>query len=51
MVECDTIRFTVSIISQNDLDPDGDGNMMQDNWWTYAANTTFEFRPADDLSI
>ena len=39
------------LLTQDQLDPDGDGNMMQDNWWNYAANATLEFRPADDLSV
>ena len=39
------------LLTESDLDPDGDGNMMQDNWWNYAANATLEFRPQDDLSI
>ena len=39
------------LLTESDLDPDGDGNMMQDHWWNYAANATLEFRPADDLSV
>jgi iron complex outermembrane receptor protein len=39
------------LLTEADLDPDGDGNMMQDNWWNSSVNTTLEFRPADDLSV
>jgi len=39
------------LLNESDLDPDGDGNMMQDFWWNYAANATLEFRPQDDLSF
>ena len=47
----DVTQPGVVLLTESDLDPDGDGNMMQDNWWNYAANATFEFRPADDLSV
>ena len=39
------------LLTQDQLDPDGDGNMMQNDWFNYAANATLEFRPADDLSV
>ena len=39
------------ILSIDDLDPDGDGNMMSDEWYNMAINTTLEFRPKDNLSI
>jgi len=39
------------LLDRADLDPDGNGNLMQEDWWNYAANTTLEFRPQDDLSI
>jgi len=39
------------LLSESDLDPDGDGNMMQDDWQQMVLNATLEFRPADDLSI
>ena len=39
------------LLGPNDLDPDGDGNPMQDYFWSTAFNGTLEFRPADDLSI
>ena len=45
-----TAPFT-TIYTQEDLDPDGDGNMMQDYWNNASANATLEFRPQDDLSI
>ena len=39
------------LLNQNDLDPDGDGNFMQDFWNQTVFTTAFEFRPQDDLSI
>jgi len=39
------------LLSEADLDPDGDGNMMQDFWQSDMLNATFEFRPQDDLSV
>ncbi len=39
------------LLTQSDLDPDGDGNVMQDHWWNASINTTLEFRPQDDLSV
>jgi iron complex outermembrane receptor protein len=39
------------LLSQGDLDPDGDGNMMQDFWENTSVNATLEFRPQDDLGI
>ncbi|MFT5883581.1 MAG: outer membrane receptor for ferrienterochelin and colicins [Arcticibacterium sp.] len=39
------------IYNQSDLDPDGDGNMMQADWWNTSANATLEFRPMSDTKI
>ena len=39
------------LLTEADLDPDGDGNMMQDDWFNSSVNATLEFRPADDLTI
>ncbi len=39
------------LLDKNDLDPDGDGNMMQNDWWNVAFNGTLEYRPQDDLSL
>lgn len=39
------------LLTEEDLDPDGDGNMMQNFWDQKILNATLEFRPADDLSI
>lgn len=39
------------LLTKEDLDPDGDGNMMQDYFQLFNASTVFEFRPQDDLSI
>ncbi len=34
-----------------DLDKDGDGNPMADDWKNTAVNGTLEFRPQNDLSV
>ncbi len=39
------------VLSQADLDPDGDGNPMAPDWYNMLANATLEFRPQDDLSV
>ena len=39
------------LLTESDLDPDGDGNMMQDFWRQASLTTTLEFRPQDDLSF
>ncbi len=39
------------ILNIDDLDPDGDGNPMADDWYNMAINATLEFRPQDNLSI
>ncbi|MFK7774298.1 MAG: TonB-dependent receptor [Saprospiraceae bacterium] len=39
------------ILNIDDLDPDGDGNPMTDEWHNAAINATLEFRPKDNLSI
>ncbi len=39
------------LLEASDLDPDGDGNPMQDFWNQKILNATLEFRPADDLSV
>lgn len=33
------------LYNQSQLDPDGDGNMMQNYWWNGAVNATLEYRP------
>ena len=35
----------------DNLDDDGDGNPMTDDWFNTAINATLEFRPKDNLSI
>ena len=40
-----------TLLNLSDLDPDGDGNMMQDNWSNTAVNGTLEFRPLADTKI
>ncbi len=39
------------LLDQNDLDPDGDGNFMQDFWNQTVLTAALEFRPQDDLSV
>jgi len=39
------------LLTERDLDPDGDGNVMQDFWEQFSTTATLEFRPQDDLSI
>jgi outer membrane receptor for ferrienterochelin and colicins len=39
------------ILNEDDLDPDGDGNMMSDEWYNMAINATLEFRPKENLSV
>ena len=40
-----------TLLTENDLDPDNDGNRMQDHWWNASVNTTLEFRPKEDLTL
>jgi len=47
----DVTAPSTTLYTEADLDPDGDGNMMQDHWDNAAANITLEFRPQDDLSV
>lgn len=39
------------LLTEADLDPDGDGNMMQKDWNQMVLNGTLEFRPQKDFSI
>ena len=39
------------LLTQQDLDPDNDGNMMQDFWWNSAFNGTLELRPSDKTKV
>ena len=39
------------LLGADDLDPDGDGNPIQDDWSQFVLNGTLEFRPQDDLSF
>ncbi len=39
------------LLTERDLDPDGDGNPMQDFWESFSTTATLEFRPQDDLSF
>ena len=39
------------LLSKADLDPDGDGNMMQDFWSNSAINGTLEMRPSSNTKV
>jgi len=39
------------LLTKADLDPDGDGNMMQDFWSNSSINGTLELRPSSDAKI
>lgn len=39
------------LLTESQLDRDGDGNPMSDSWDNQSINATFEFRPKDNLSI
>ena len=39
------------LLTERDLDPDENGNPMQEDWWNTSVNATLEFRPQDDLSL
>ena len=47
----DATQAGTVILDERDLDPDGDGNPMQDDWFKTAFTGTLEFRPQDDLSF
>ena len=47
----DLTKDPTVLITQEDLDEDGDGNPMADDWYNFSANATLEFRPQDDLSL
>lgn len=42
---------TTTLLTQAELDPDGDGNMMQDFWEQQVLTATLEFRPSDQTSV
>lgn len=39
------------LLTPDQVDPDGDGNPIQDFWRSFVLNGTMEFRPQDDLSV
>ncbi len=39
------------LLTPDQVDPDGDGNPIQDFWRSFVLNGTLEFRPQDDLSV
>ena len=39
------------LLDENDLDPDGDGNPLQSDFFNTAITGTLEFRPQDDFSV
>ncbi len=38
------------LLTESDTDPDGNGNPMQEDWKSIAANVTLEYRPSDNFS-
>ncbi len=40
-----------TLLTLDDLDGDGDGNPMQEDWYNTSVNATLEFRPKDNLSV
>ena len=47
----DVTKPSEILLNQAQLDPDGDGNMMQNYWWNNSINGTFEFRPSQGTKI
>lgn len=47
----DLTQSGTTLLTMDDLDPDGDGNPMQADWWNASFNGHLEFRPQDDLSV
>jgi iron complex outermembrane receptor protein len=47
----DATKAGRTLLSESDLDPDGDGNPMQDDWYQAVLNATLEFRPQDDFTV
>ena len=43
--------FAPGSVLVDDLDDDGDGNPLLDNYFNFTVNATLEFRPSEDLSI
>jgi len=39
------------LLELDDLDPDGDGNPMTNEWFNTAVNATLEMRPTDDVGV
>ena len=39
------------LLTESDLNPDGDANIIQNDWFSTNIDATLEFRPSDDLSI
>jgi len=39
------------VLTQQQLNPSGDGNMMAHQWWNTAVNGTFEYRPVEDTKM
>jgi len=39
------------LLDFDDLDPDGDGNPMANDWFNTAINATLEMRPADNVGV
>ncbi|MDW3648696.1 MAG: TonB-dependent receptor [Bacteroidia bacterium] len=47
----DVTKPLTTLLTEAELDDDGDGNPMQNDWFNTAVNATLEFRPTEDLSI
>ncbi len=47
----DATQPSRQLLTPAQVDPDGDGNPIQDFWRSFVLNGTLEFRPQDDLSV
>jgi len=47
----DATKPATTLLTAEELDPDDDGNPIQDYWQSFLLNATLEFRPQDDLSV
>ena len=47
----DPLGTPTLLLNFDELDDDGDGNPMQNDWYNASVNATFELRPKDNLSL
>ncbi len=47
----DVTQAPTQILTPEELDEDGDGNPLQNDWFNSSVNATLEFRPSSDLGI